>query len=46
MTAIYLIAALAVGLIAGMIAHYFVVRSVGAKSIAAANQMIKKYGGE
>ena len=39
MTVIYVIAALAVGLIAGMIAHYFVIRAAGSKSVAAANQM-------
>jgi len=39
MTVIYVVAALAVGLIAGMIAHYFVIRSAGSKSVAAANQM-------
>ena len=39
MTVIYVVAALAVGLIAGMIAHYFVIRAAGSKSVAAANQM-------
>ena len=39
MTVIYVVAALAVGLIAGMIAHYFVIRTAGSKSVAAANQM-------
>ena len=39
MSVIYAAAALLVGLIAGMIVHYFVVRTAGSKSVAAANQM-------
>ena len=39
MTAIYVIAALLAGLIAGMIVHYFVIRAVGSKSVSAANKL-------
>ena len=39
MTVIFVIAALAAGLIAGMIAHYFVIRAVGSKSVTSATQM-------
>ena len=38
MTAIYVIAALAAGLLAGMIVHYFIIRAAGSKSVNAANQ--------
>ena len=39
MQIIFVAAALLVGLIAGMIVHYFVVRAAGSKSVAAATQM-------
>ena len=39
MQIIIVAAALLVGVIAGMIVHYFVVRAAGSKSVAAATQM-------